>query len=127
MDTLTYWDLADSLAFRCRPEDVGTLRPAEATQVPEGATERQRLALALAPRAMRALGRLMDGEGRTALEAARLVLAYAYPEPPEPPPSPAPASVPPDTGALPPPPWLDPERLSYQADDCLGRHRGLNN
>ena len=123
METLDYWQPQDALEFRCPPEAVGTLRPGDAVPVPQGASDLQRMALAYAPRAMRALARLAEGEGRAAVLAAQAILAYAYP-------APAPGAAPsPAPGALAPPPWLEEgKRLSYAAgpDVCLGNDRGLN-
>lgn len=126
MDTLDYWTPEDALSFRCAVADVGTLKPSEVCE-----SDLRTLALAYAPRAMRNLARISEGDGKPALEAARLILAYAYPAPP--PALPSVADAPPDSGALPPPPWLDQSsRLNYQSldssgiDDCLGNDRGLN-
>ena len=121
MDTLDYWQPADALAFRCTPEEVGHLKPGPgaAVPVPQGASDLQRMALAYAPRAMRALARIAEGEGRAAVLAAQAILAYAYPAP-----APGMPSPPKDVGALAPPPWLEEDkRLSYAAGV---NDRGLN-
>lgn len=125
METLDYWMPADALAFRCSVEQVGTLKPSDAQPVNPDSNLRPDVAEARlhAPRAMRALVRIMEsGETRAALEAAREILSRAYgaalqPLPPPPPP--------PDPGAPPPPEpeWLSPERLKYQHQpgQCLPR------
>jgi hypothetical protein len=114
MDTLDYWTPADALAFRCSVEQVGTLKPAEV--LPSGESGISDLARAYAPRALRALARVAEeGSGRPAVEAARLLLALAYPAP-----LPSPAASPAASPDLPAPAWLDPSRLAYQADACLG-------
>jgi hypothetical protein len=125
MDTLDYWTPADALAFRCSVQAVGTLKPA-ATDAPLGNPElREDVAEArrYAPRAFRALVRIMEaGDTRAALEAARELLSRAYGPALAPVPTP-PAAQPASDPAPPEPEWLTPERLAYQHQpgQCLPR------
>ena len=119
MDTLDYWTPQDALSFRCSPEEVGTLRPAAPLPVIAGERPDITSARLYADRAMRALARLAEGEGKVALEAARTILDRAYgpalPQVPERPALPQDAG---DPRALPAPSWYDPEaRHQYKALD----------
>lgn len=112
METLDYWTPADALAFRCSVEQVGTLKPREVAQ-PGNPGLRDDVAEArlYAPRALRALARVMEeGTGRAAVEAAREVLARAYGAPLQPlPPAPPPAL--PQSEEW--PEWLTAQRLAH--------------
>lgn len=111
MDTLEYWTPADALAFRCPPEMVGQLRPREPPPVVLGERPDQTAARLYADRAMRALARLAEGDGRTALEAARTILDRAYGPALAPPPAAgAPALPEPEE---PWPDWLKAQRLAH--------------
>lgn len=122
MDTLEYWTPADALALRCSVAQVGTLKPAE-SRAPSDLREDVAEARLHAPRAFRALVRIMEGDSpRAALEAAREILTRAYG--PALLPAPAPANT---TQAIPELPaqvsdeWLTEQRLSYQTlpTQCL--------
>lgn len=118
MDTLDYWTPADALAFRCSVEEVGTLRPREPLPVIAGERPDVTEARLYAVRAMRALARLAEGEGRTALEAAKAILDRAYGPAllPAPPPPEAPLPQPEE----PWPPYITQQRHAYKmhADDA---------
>jgi hypothetical protein len=126
MDTLEYWTPADALALRCSVAQVGTLKPAEGSRNSETLPDLRddvREARLHAPRAFRALVRIMEGDSpRAALEAAREILTRAYG--PALLPAPAPATT---TQAIPDVPaqvsdeWLTEQRLSYQTlpTQCL--------
>jgi len=121
MDTLDYWTPADALALRCPVAAVGTLRPAAPRgESPAGIREDVDLARAHAPRALRALVRIMEaGESRASLEAAKELLLRAYgPALDQTPPAPAPVAPVDgaDPRALPAPPWLETDkRHNYQS------------
>jgi hypothetical protein len=75
------WTLEDALQGRCSVPEVGCVRleAQEATPAPPGARQDRVLALAYAPRALRALARVMEAsDGRAAVEAAKELLARAY-------------------------------------------------
>lgn len=90
METLDYWTPADALAFRCTVAEVGTLKPPIAQLGNTGLRDDVAEARRYAPRALRALARIMEeSNGRAAVEAARELLSRAYgpvarPEPPAP-------------------------------------------
>lgn len=113
MDTLDYWTPADALAFRCSVEQVGTLRPIAHPVNPDSSVRADQAEARLhAPRAMRALVRIMEsGETRAALEAAKEVLARAYGAPLEPPPPAPPAPTLPQPEEW--PDWLKAQRLQH--------------
>jgi hypothetical protein len=122
METLDYWTPADALAFRCSVSDVGTLKPADVSREtqPGNAADRLRADVAearlYAPRAMRALARLMEGDNeRVALGAAKEILLRAYGAPLQPVPAPLPAA--PATPEAAHPEWLAAQRLAYRAGD----------
>lgn len=129
METLDFWTPADALAFRCPPEAVGQLRP-QTTVAPVVSGERPDVTEArlYAARAMRALARLAEGEGRTALEAARTILDRAYG--PALAPLPPAAQQPSDPAPQPEewPQWLEAQRLAnaYRLDHSGGDHSGTN-
>lgn len=90
--------LDDALAKRCELSQVGHLREANESEVLDALdpSDIRTLALRYAPRAVANLARLAEGEGRSALEAARLLLSYAYGPPalPAPPAAPTPDELP---------------------------------
>ncbi len=118
METLDYWTPADALAFRCGVADVGTLKPADVsreTQPGNAARADVAEALLYAPRAFRALVRIMEsGESRAALEAAREILQRAYGPALAPLPSPAQPAALPEAAH---PEWLAAQRLAYRAGE----------
>lgn len=126
MDILDYWTPEDALAFRCTIAQVGTLKPAVSDSSPDSPRADVDLARAYAPRAMRALARIMEnGDNRAAVEAAREILLRAYgpalPQVPAPAPV-APVDTPPPTPDH--PPWLTAQRHAYKAPDYAGQPAG---
>ncbi len=135
METLDYWTPADALAFRCSVAEVGTLRPECAAlpldAAPMDAALRPDVADArrYAPRAMRALVRIMESDApAAALGAAREILARAYGPAAAPAAPPAAPAAPADAApadAAPALDWLSAQRLAYKAgeysraNDCL--------
>lgn len=122
-----FWTSDDAIAGRCSVAAVGFPRPVEVLDVLPllpGTREDAALAQRYAPRAMAALARLMEGEGRAAVEAAREVLARAY----GPPVAPVSNLPPANPGALPAPEWLEPNRrLNYQdLNNSAGDNPGMN-
>jgi hypothetical protein len=111
METLDIWTPADALAFRCTLEEVGSLRASDAAPVLAGRADAD-LARGYAPRALRALARIMEAsDGRAAVDAAREILSRAYG------PALASASAPTSAGTMPLDPWIDPNsRLNYAKD-----------
>ena len=109
METLDIWTPADALAFRCSLEEVGSLRAPDPVPVLAGRADAD-LARTYAPRALRALARIMEGsDGRAGVEAAREILSRAYG------PALTSANAPTSAGAVPLDPWIDPEaRLAYK-------------
>jgi hypothetical protein len=108
METLDYWTPQDALAFRCTVAQVGTLKPLQDAQGigADGLRTDVALARSYAPRALRALVRVMETEGGyAAVQAAREILLRAY-GPPQ-----TGLSAP---GALPVPDWIGNERLAYR-------------
>lgn len=132
MDTLDYWTPEDALALRCEVAAVGTLRPAGAPVSVAGEREDVTLARAHAPRAIRALVRIMESDApRAALEAAKELLmraygpAYVAPAPA----APAPALPQPEEW----PEWLTQQRLadayglnSQRLNDSSMHHSDIN-
>jgi len=122
-DTLDYFTPDDALAFRCSVSQVGTLKPADVSRETQPGNDARpdmrddvREALLYAPRAFRALVRIMEaGESRAALEAAKEILSRAYGPPMQPALPAAPARTMPD--AQPHPDWLDRQRLAYRAGE----------
>ena len=119
MDTLDFWTPDDALAFRCSVAEVGTLKSADAAaeHAADGLRADVREARLYAPRAMRALVRIMEGErAAPALQAACEILRRAYGDPEQPAPLPKPAAPAPHPYE-PHPDWLDRQRLAYRAGE----------
>ena len=126
METLDFWTPADALAFRCSVSEVGTLKAADAAldaqSHDDGLRADVREARLYAPRAMRALVRLMEGDSeRVALGAACEILRRAYGEPVQPAPAPVPAQPAQAAPELAHPDWLDAQRLAYRAGEYESR------
>jgi hypothetical protein len=127
MDTLDFWAPADALAFRCSVAEVGTLKPANVSRETQPGNDGLRAdvaeALLHAPRAFRALVRIMEGDSpRAALEAAKEILRRAYGDPVQPVPAPlSPAQPAQGAPELAHPDWLDRQRLAYRAGEYESR------
>lgn len=103
------WTPSDALALRCPVELVGTLRHDLDSPGPESDLAKQRLAAF----ALAQLARLAQGEGRAAVDAARLLLERC---------APAIGGAPQDW-----PDWMTRERLGYRqeaGDSPAGKRRG---
>ena len=124
MDILDFWTPADALAFRCSVSEVGTLKAADVSRETQlgndGLRDDVREARLYAPRALRALARIMEEDSpRAAVEAAKEILRRAYGDPVQPAPAPLPSPAKPATLApeLAHPDWLDRQRLAYRAGE----------
>ena len=122
MEILDFWTPADALAFRCGVAEVGTLKAANVSRETQpgndGLRDDVREARLYAPRALRALARIMEEDSpRAAVEAAKEILRRAYGDPVQPAPAPLPSPAQPATLADTHPDWLAAQRLAYRAGE----------